>query len=396
MQSPLVTTQSEFDRLCDEIAAAGIVAFDTEFVSESTYRPELCLLQLATPTRSAIVDPFAVPDLDRWWDLMLDDRTTIVVHGGREEVRFCLTYTGQPPRLLKDIQIAEGFRSRSFPIGYSALVKRVVGREAHGRETRTDWRRRPLLDSQIRYAIEDVKHVLEIWERQRQSLTSLGRLSWAEAEFEQLIAELELERSPESWRRLSGLPRLTRRELAIARAIHRWREAEGEQKDRPVRKVLRDDLVIELARRQPKTLEDLVATRDFSRPEYRRVAPELLQLVQQARQLPDDQCPERLPDPNDDQSHDEHVLGQFLGLALANRCAEQNVAMSLVGKSADLRALVRWHVYKERHGLTPRLLTGWRTEVCGDLLTRVLDGQIAIRVGDPHADIPLIFEQRKS
>jgi len=114
----LLTSQSDFDALCDEIRAAGIVGFDTEFLSEYTYRPDLCLMQFATPARNVIVDPLVVPDLTRWWELMADDQTRIIVHGSREEIRFCFTNLRRPPRLVWDIQVAEGLRGRSFPLGY--------------------------------------------------------------------------------------------------------------------------------------------------------------------------------------------------------------------------------------------------------------------------------------
>lgn len=394
MTTTLITDQHEFNELCEHIRAAGAVAFDTEFVSEFTYRPELCLVQLATRERCVAVDPFAVTDLSAWWEIMADNQTDIIVHGGREEVRYCLHYAERPPGRLWDVQVAEGLRGRSFPLGYDALVKRVVGRTAHGRETRTDWRRRPLTDQQIAYAVDDVRHVLEIWDRQKQSLQKLNRLHWADAEFERMIAEVASERGPDSWMRISGLQKLPRRDLAVLRAVHRWREAEASTRNRPIRKILRDDLVIELARRRPTSEADLLACRDLNRPEYRKAAPEILAAIAEAVNSDPATWPELPKSLNDDKSHDEQVIGQLLGLALANRCAELNVAMALVGKVADLRHLVRWHVYNERDGDPPRLTQGWRAEVCGDLLTEVLDGKILLRVADPQSDHPLVFERR--
>src|SRR5690348_11870418 len=126
MPHRLITDQTEFDDFCEHVRQAGEVAFDTEFISEHTYRPELCLLQFATRERSAAVDPLAVTDLSRWWKLMAGDEISIVVHGGREEVRFCLWNAGGRPKRLFDVQIAEGLFSRSFPLGYNALVSREL------------------------------------------------------------------------------------------------------------------------------------------------------------------------------------------------------------------------------------------------------------------------------
>ena len=389
-----ITNQDDFEELCRHIREAGAVAFDTEFISEYTYRPLLCLVQLATRDRCVAVDPFEVTDLTSWWDIMVDDQTDIVIHGGREEVRYCLHYAGRPPQRLWDIQVAEGLRGRSFPLGYDAIVKRVLGRQAHGRETRTDWRRRPLSEQQVAYALDDVRHVLEIWDRQKDSLNSQGRLHWATAEFQRMMDEVAAERGPDSWMRLSGIQRLSRKDLAVVRSIHRWREAEGAERDRPVRKILRDDLVIELARRRPTTEQDLLACRDLNRPEYRRAAPQMLAAISEAMHSDPSTWPELPKSTDDDKSHDEHVVSQLLGLALANRCAELNVSMGLVGKVADLRHLVRWHVFGEQDGPPPRLNQGWRAEVCGELLTEVLDGKIFLRVADPQSDHPLVFERR--
>ncbi len=394
MTSSLITSQSEFDDLCQHIRTAGLVAFDTEFVSEFTYRPELCLLQFATAERCVAVDPYEVPDLSAWWELMADDQTMVIIHGGREEVRFCLTFADAPPCRLWDVQVAEGLRSRSFPLGYEAIVKRVLGREAHGRETRTDWRRRPLTSGQLEYAVDDVQHVLEIYDRQRQWLDKNQRLPWAESEMQRMIDEVSAERSPESWMRLTGLHRLSARELAVAREVYRWREAEAAAKDRPMRKILRDDLILEMAKRKPTSEADLLAVRDMNRPEYKRAAPELLACVETGMSLTKSELPVLPKSLDEEKTHDEQVIGQLLGLALANRCAELNVAMSLVGKTSDLRHLVRWHAYGEREGDQPRLTQGWRAEVCGDLLTDVLNGKISLRVADPQSDHPLVFERR--
>src|SRR5258708_9116184 len=144
MPHRLITDQDLFEELCDHIRQSGEVAFDTEFLSEHTYRPELCLLQFATRERSAAVDPFEVRDLTSWWKLMAESDVTVVVHGGREEVRFCLWFAGARPRKLCDVQIAEGLLSRRFPCQYTSLVSRVLGLKTHGKETRTDWRLRAL------------------------------------------------------------------------------------------------------------------------------------------------------------------------------------------------------------------------------------------------------------
>lgn len=390
MSRSFIVTQSAFNDFCAHIREVGEVAFDTEFVSEFTYRPELCLMQFATRERCVCVDPFEIPDLSAWWDIMLDPAITVVIHGGREEVRFCVTNTLKGPTSIVDVQIAEGMHSPSFPLGYTALVQRVMGIRISGKETRTDWRRRPLTDSQIEYALEDVEHVLGIWDRQKADLINRNRLGWANSEFQRMVDEVAGERTRENWRRIPGLQRLSPRELAVLRELHAWREEESQQRDRPARRTLRDDLLLELAKRQPKTVDDVVATRDMNRSDYRRVAADIAAAVHRGLEVPPHKLP---PVEKAERKEEEQVLGQLLSIALANLCIQENVAMQLIGTSADLRHLVRWHVYGERDGEPPRLTQGWRAEVCGQLFQDVLDGKIAFRVADPHSDHPLKFER---
>ena len=387
----LITRQSEFQNLCEQIRSAGVVAFDTEFVSETFYRPRLCLLQFALPDGNCFgVDPFLVEDLHPWWDIMADDSITVVVHGGREEIRFCQFATSRRPGALIDVQIAEGLRSRGYPISHANLISRVLGRTLqHGKETRTDWQYRPLTPQQLNYALEDVRYLLEVWETQRRSLSEEGRLNWAMAEIDRLIDGILAEEDREGWLRLPGYSRLSRREMAIAKMLYQWRNAEAERLNRPPRRILRDDLIIELAHRQPKSVHDMKMTRDLNRRDYQQYADQFIEMIRQASELPTDQLPVK-PHGGAHPAQDE-VLARILGLALANQCQELGLSMTLVATSADLKEFIRWHIFDKRQSPLPKLMTGWRADVCGQLLADVLDGNVTLRVTDPTSEYPLQF-----
>lgn len=393
MSQHLIVEQRQFDDFCAHARSAGIVAFDTEFVSEHSYRPELCLLQFATTEQQVAVDPYEVQDLSAWWDIMVDPDVTVIVHGGQAEVRFCIWACDKAPKSLVDIQLAEGLQSRSYPLGYAALVQRVLGKSISSKATRTDWRRRPLSDEQIEYAIDDVRFVPRIWQTQEESLTRLGRRDWALTEFDRYVQNIEKECRELSWHKLSGIQRLNRRELAVAIRLFEWRESQAEIRNRQPRRVLRDDLLLEMARRKPANVQQLMATRDMNRADYRRVAEDIVAVVQEAMDLPDKELPDSMRSRQKDNRQDEQVLGKLLSIALANRCAEQNVSMQLVATSSDLRLLVRRHVYQDQTVEELPLQQGWRAQVCGDLLTDVLDGRIVLRVADPESDHPLVFER---
>jgi len=393
MTERLIVDQGEFEAFCEHARERRLVGFDSEFVAEYTYSPELCLLQFATEDRVVGVDPYSVADLSSWWDIMADPAVTVVAHGSQAEIRFCLEHSGKRPTNLVDVQLAEALRSRSYPLAFDSLVARVLGRRTKGKETRTDWRQRPLTAKQLDYALEDVEPLLKLWEVQQKSLRKRGRYDWAIAEFERMVDDIDADLKRPAWHRLPSLHRLSPREFAAAIELADWREREAKAKNRPIRKLLRDDLIVELARRQPKTLQDLGATRDMNRGDYRRYFEDMLACLNRVRDLPKESLPKPPEADRPDTNPDEHVLGQLLGIALSSLCAERDVARTLVGTSADLRHLVRWHLYGEKNGDTPKLARGWRADLCGDLLTDVVDGKIAMRVADPESDHPLVFER---
>lgn len=392
MRPDLIEHQYDFLELCEHIREAGLVAFDTEFVSDAGYRSELGLLQFATRERCAAVDPLAIPSLGAWWDLMSDDSTTVVVHGGQAEVRFCIQQSGRIPQRLVDIQIAEGLRCRSYPLSYNSIVERVLGVVIHSNQTRSDWLRRPLTREQLTYALDDVSHVLNIWEAQSHWLLSRKRMSWACAEFDRMCRDVWEDEQLEPWQRQSGVHRLSRRELATLQKLAAWREEEAAARNRPPRRILRDDLLMDLAKRRPATVQQALATRDLNRPEYKRVLPEMIQVIAEAGRIPEDRLPPRERQ-RDDASSDDQIISRLLGLALSNVCAEQDVAQTLAGTNRDLIELVRYVRCGERSEV-PLLLQGWRGELFGELLRKVLDGRVHFRVAPEGAATPLLFEDR--
>ena len=387
--SEVLTTDKELADLIDEIRADRFVTFDTEFVSESFYRPKLCLLQFGTLSRCVAVDPFTLGSLTPVWDILTEPSIVKLVHGGREEIRFCLRAAGRVANVI-DIQVAQGFLGRSFPMAYKAIAAKTIGVQISTHETRTDWSRRPLSSAQIRYALEDVEHLLPIAMHQAERLSQLGRTAWAEEEFERLVETVATEPGRDTFLRVSGVHRLRGVELAIADALHEYRRDEAERLNKPVKHVLRDDLLVDIARRQPKSRSDLFHTRGVSRKLNNESAERVVELVADAKGRPKSEWP-RLPRPPKAGPGDE-TLVKLLGLALSDRCAKLDIAMSLVGSQSDIADVVRHHAGNASDDGTPKLLQGWRREVCGSMLADLLEGRVGIRVRDARKADPLLFE----
>ncbi|MFO0909114.1 MAG: ribonuclease D [Isosphaeraceae bacterium] len=388
---PPITTPAELAELVAHIRSVGRFAFDTEFVSEQTFEPVLCLVQVATTERLVAIDTIELPDLHPFWDVVTDPLVEVVMHAAGEDLRICRLQTGRVPQRVFDVQIAAGLVGFAYPLSLGNLVSQALKISVFGGETRTDWRKRPLTNSQLRYALDDVRYLLPLADQIRGSLERLGRLAWAEAEFTDFLSEIESRHEADRWKRLSGLHQLNRRGLEVARRLYHWRHEEARRQNRPFRQLLRDDLLVAIAKRQPTTKSDLEALRDFNRPQLLSRSGEILSLIGAALSVPIDELPEPL------ERHEEGpgltMVVNLLAAAMANCCAQFRVATGLFGTNSDLKELVRWHVEGRPSDRRPFLASGWRDEVCGEILLDVLAGSRSLRVVDPSADVPVSVER---
>jgi ribonuclease D len=378
---------------CEIIAAAPVVAFDTEFVSEDSYQPELCLIQLAAEGRLAIVDPLEVQDLSPLWSLLVSTGRETLVHAGREEFRFIHKATGQRPAEWFDVQIAAGLIGLEYPASYGTLSAKLLGRALSKDETRTDWRRRPLTPRQLEYALQDVAELAQIRDVLRRRLSELGRLGWLADELADWQRDLVEYETGERWQRTGGIAGLSLRSLAVVRELWHWRDAEAERRNVPTRRVLRDDLLVELAKRQTADVKRIRAVRGMERGDLQRYMPKIAQCVEKAMSLKDSELP-RLP--RKSSRPQLNLLGQFLSTALGSICRSAQVAPSLAGTAQDVRDLIAYRLQLGGFapGEVPLLASGWRAEVVGQVIDHLLAGDLAIRIGDPLADEPLEFERR--
>jgi ribonuclease D len=386
----LITTMRQLQDLVEHMRSAGRFGFDTEFVSEDTFEPVLCLIQVATRERLALIDPLAVRDLQPFWDVVCDPAMDVVMHAAGEDLRICLIKTGRLPRRVFDVQMAAGLIGFSYPLSLVNLVGQVLDVSIGGGETRTDWRRRPLSSAQVEYALDDVRFLLDLSDYFAAALQELRRTSWAEEEFADSVAEISRRADEERWRRLPGLNQLGRRGMEMARQLSLWREDEARRQNRPLRQVMRDDLLVGIAKRQPTNRRGLEALRDFNRPALLNRADEILRVLQRARDVPEESLPE--PASRVEESPGLSTISNLLSAALAQCCAQKQIAGSLVSTVADIKHLIRWHLDGRPDEGRPALLQGWRAELCGRMLLDVLEGRVALRVSDPGKDFPVALE----
>ncbi len=388
---PLITTQGSLDDLVVDLKSSGRFAFDTEFVSEDRFEPELCLIQVATDERLVAIDPLARGlSLDPLWNLVLDPAIEVVMHAAGEDLRICRILTDQLPERVFDTQIAAGFVGLSYPLSLVNLVQQTLGITLAGSETRTDWRRRPLTKAQVDYALDDVAYLLEITDRMKAELESAGRTGWVIDEFEAQIETVRNRVEQDRWRKIPGTSSMGRRSLEIVRRLYHWRINVARDSNRPVRQVMRDDLISGIAKRQPKTRRDLEALRDFNRPGLTQNAREIVDLVAEAFALPENQLPE--PSERFDDPPGSSMLVGLLNATLAHCGTKQRIAPSLIGTTSDLKELIRWELDGRPQEKRPALLSGWRALACGNRLLDVLSGRLALRIDGIGAEVPVALE----
>lgn len=389
MQYEYISTDEQLEEYCRSLASCKSIAFDTEFVSEHTYRPVLCLVQVSAENRLTAIDAMEIGDMTPFWEAVAAEGHETIVHAGRGEMEFCWHAAGRRPAGLFDVQIAAALVGVEYPAGYGTLVSKLLGQKFAKHETRTDWRRRPLSKRQIEYALTDVLYLPALRDILSQRLGELGRLSWMEEEMTAWQAEVEKSLSHDRWHRVSGNTGLDGRALAVLREIYRWRDAEAKRRNQPARRVLRDDLIVELARRGSADPQQIRALRGMERGDLLRRMDEIAACIKCGLDLPEEELPVKAPS---HQMPQLSVLGQFLFAALGSICRQAQLSPTIVGTPNDIRELIAYDIRKTKPKNQPRLARGWRAEFVGRLFDDLISGKVAIRIADPHADAPLVFE----
>lgn len=370
-----IRTPEELREFLKAIRHAEWIAIDTEFVSEGKCRFELCLVQVATEGMVVLIDAIAVPDLCSFWKRLCDEKTTAVVHAGRSELEFCYMAIGQIPKRLFDVQLAAGFLTGDYPQSFKHLGEKILKVDLAKGETRTNWQRRPLSLLQIDYAVTDVCYLHEMAIKLKEMLESKGRYEWYLEEADDFLEGLLVSFSRSPWLRLSGLRNLSSRQLGIVRELFFWRKEEAAQSHRSPGSVLRDDLIIELARRQSADPVRILAVRGLER--LRKNLVSISEAIDRALTLDASELPAIVSDANYPQYP---VVTQLLQAALAQFAKENQLSILLLAPLHELR------IYVARfYGTLPQqkssiLSRGWRSELVGPLLTQLLQGKLAVRL----------------
>ena len=370
----LITTSAALAALCARLAQEAFVTVDTEFMRERTYWPELCVIQLAGASEVAVVDA-EVPgiDLSPVGQLLANPAVVKVFHAARQDIEIFVQLFGATPTPLFDTQIAAMVAGFGDQVGYDALVSGLTGGQIDKAHRFSDWSARPLSASQITYAAADVTHLRQVYEALCARLQKDDRLSWV-AEEQAELADIALYRpDPERlWERLR--PRTTnRRMLGTLRAIAAWREREAQRANVPRGRIVKDEVLLDLAATAPTTPDELGRARGVTRGFAEgRMGTGLMAAIAAAGALPEDALPE--VSNGRDGPKPSPALVSLLKVLLAAACERHDVAPRLVANAEDIDRLAT-----EDAPDVPAL-HGWRARVFGDDARELRAGRIALGV----------------
>lgn len=365
-----IDDQESLLRLCRKLADSPWLAIDTEFVRESTYYSEFCLLQIAGPGAIACVDPLRIDDLSPLWQLLYQNQAVKVFHAGFQDLEIFYQLQGSLPKPIFDTQIAAPLLGYPDQIGYAQLVEQILGVQLAKGHSRTDWRRRPLGKEQITYAADDVRYLGPLYLEIHRRLTRLGRRDWLSEDFQVLTDPATYANPPEdAWRRIKGARRLKGRQLAALKRLAAWREETARKENLPRGWVIKDDMLCHIARLQPKTARELSQLRGLSEKTVRRYGEAIcanIAAVTKADEEPGGQRPVT-PDPG------QEALIDLLSAVVRLKALENQIHPSVLASRKDLERFVI-------NPTTSRLCQGWRRHLIGEELLALVQGRRSLQV----------------
>jgi ribonuclease D len=370
----LITTTEDLDAACRRLRQLAFVTVDTEFIRERTYWPELCVVQLGGDDEVALIDALA-PDLDLapLGELLADPAVTKVFHAARQDIEIFVLKFGDVPRPMFDTQVAAMVAGFGDQVGYEALVGGLTGGAIDKAHRFSDWSVRPLSPAQIAYAADDVTYLREVYRKLCARLQEDDRLPWVAEEMAVLTDPATYRAVPETmWQRLRSRS-TSRRYLGMLRALAAWRELEAQRVNIPRQRLLRDEVLLELAATAPTTVEALARTRGLSRGFVEGpMGGALLAVIEAAKQVPNEALPEAQTERSGPRP--SPALVALLKVLLAAKCEQHHVAARLVASSDDIERLA-----VEDSPDVPAL-HGWRLRVFGEDAQALRHGKIALGV----------------
>ncbi|MEM9669308.1 MAG: ribonuclease D [Pseudomonadota bacterium] len=371
-----ITDQDELEAFCDALSEHDFICVDTEFHRETTYWPQLCLIQASAPGVEGLIDPlYDNLDIGPFLQLISEESRVKVFHAARQDLEIFNRLIGYPPGPIFDTQIAAMALGLGDSISYDNLIQRMLRVSIDKSSQFTDWMRRPLSPKQLNYAMGDVTHLRDAYVKMRVQLEGLGRLHWVIEEMA-VLEDAELyDTSPENaWQRLK-IRKPKKEYTALLAAVAGWREARAQELDRPRRRILKDDAIYEIAEQKPRSADAFDRLRSVPKGfANSRHAEGLLVTIQEAIDDPETHAPE-LPKRKQN-AQIPAGAPEMLKVLLKHVSDEAQVVPRLIANAADIERIARG----DNENIAA--FKGWREDVFGQRARDLLSGKLALSFED--------------
>lgn len=377
----MIETTAALEEACIKLAQSEFITIDTEFLRETTFWPELCLIQMASPDLEVIVDPLAKGlDLAPFFTLMADSSVVKVFHAARQDIEIIHHLGHLIPQPIFDTQVAAMVCGFGDSISYDQLVNRIKGVQIDKSSRFTDWSRRPLSEKQLDYAVADVTHLRDVYLSLKEQLERENRSLWVSEEMHVLESPGTYDVHPDdAWLRLKSRLRKPT-ELAALKFVAAWREREARSRNVPRSRVLKDDAIFEIAQQQPKDVEALGRLRTIPKGWERSSAGSaILEAVNAALALPKSDMPHAPKHVHVPEGTAAAV--ELLKVLLKLVSDKKGVAAKIIANSDDLEKIA-----SEGENAEVGALSGWRRELFGDTALKLINGGVALRFVDKKVE----------
>jgi ribonuclease D len=385
-----LTTDESLVCFCDQLKLSSVLAIDTEFVREKTYYHKLGLIQVSNGVICAAIDPIHIKNLKPFLDLVRNRNTVKVFHAARQDLEILYRLCGEMIQPIFDTQIAASVVGWGAQISFAKIVNKVLGKKIDKSETYTDWCRRPLSDSQIEYALDDVRLLFPVYENLKKVLLKLNREKWLHGEFElfENPVTFQAPNLEKLYMRIKNVRSLSPQKFAVICELVLWREQEAQSRDCLAKNIVRDESLLELARKSPDNAQGLELIRGLHKNEIGRSKQMILAAIQRGLSLPLNKVP-KLPELDIYKPHPgvEEMLSAFVQI----RAEQLKIEPSVLAGRKTINDFVKCFDKKLEIKNHP-LLCGWRKNAIGDQLHLVLKGQKAIAINDEGKPIDFSIE----
>lgn len=370
MKIEYIDNNEQLASICQQFEQSEYLVIDTEFIRQTTYYPILALLQINDGKTIAIIDPVSIDDLKPLLKVCFDPDIVKVLHSARQDMEIFYHICGKLPSPIFDTQIAAALLGYGSQIGYAALVKSLLGVELDKSQTRTNWLKRPLTQKQLDYAGNDVYYLEQIYKIQLEELIQKDRLKWLQNDFKFLCEHTTYEvEKMKLWKKVRGNTKLKPKNLAILQYLAAWREEAAIQKDVPRKRILNDDILLELANQIPEKIADLHQCQFLSKKQISSYGNALLESIKKALALPQEEWPKHPTHYTLTQQQD--AMADCLMAINHLSAAQNNISPNCLCNRKELEQLV---IGKRELNI----LTGWRYELAGKDLLSFINGESAL------------------